>query len=292
MPLLAHNNILRYEEIEQVIRSAASLGITKVRITGGEPLIRKDLAPFLARVSKIVGISELALTTNGALLSIHAHSLKQAGLSRINVSLDSLKRERFKHITNQDNLADVLRGIEAAQAEGFETLKTNTVLMKGLNEDEVLDFVEFGIRRRIQVRFIELMPTNSSLFWQEDRVMRSADLIRHIRTRYELDPIVASNRGPAEQYKVRGTDAIIGFISPISCKFCMSCNRLRLTSDGKLLSCLHGEPDVDLRALLRDGMCDDELSELIRSVVRSKPREHRLEKRDFSAEHTMSRIGG
>ncbi|WP_378953881.1 GTP 3',8-cyclase MoaA [Pelosinus sp. sgz500959] len=285
---IEHHDILRYEEILRIISAFASLGINKVRITGGEPLVRKGLLPFLKKVTQIPGIEEVGLTTNGSLLEEYALRLKEAGIGRINVSLDTLQRERFIKVTGQDQLNQVLAGIKKAQEVGLTPVKINMVVMKGFNSDEVIDMAKLAIDHPYQIRFIEYMPFNTGenyLFTAEEMEQQFIDAGFN-----NLIPQMKSS-SPAKIYSVPGFQGTIGFISPVSRHFCDSCNRIRLTPDGYLKPCLLSNDEYSLRDELRSGISDAELREKIKQIVWNKPTEHHL-KQGKKSERGMSRIGG
>jgi cyclic pyranopterin phosphate synthase len=250
VPHISHSEILSYEEIQAVVQAAAQLGIRRVRLTGGEPLVRADLPELVRMLFRIEGITELSLTTNGALLKDYAHVLKQAGLSRVNVSLDTLRADRFRDITGLGELEGVLAGIEAAREAGLQPIKTNTVVMRGINDDEILDFARLTYREGWHVRFIELMP-----FKGVAQPVPSIEVQQHVSSLGRLDSCVSTTgNGPAGYYRLAGAKGTIGFISPLTeTSFCSRCNRMRLTPDGKLRPCLLGDDEIDLRTPLRDG---------------------------------------
>jgi cyclic pyranopterin phosphate synthase len=290
VPQISHSEILSYEEIRTVVQAAAELGINKIRLTGGEPLVRADLAELIKMLSQIEGIQELSLTTNGTVLKKYALELKQAGLSRVNVSLDTLKADKFRYITRLGELKGVLEGIEATKEAGFEPIKINTVVMRGINDDEVLNFTRMTYKDGWHVRFIELMP-----FKGVAEFVPSNELRQRISLLGKLEPCtpVAGN-GPAMYYRLAGAKGTIGFISPLTeLSFCSRCNRMRLTSDGKLRPCLLGEDEIDLRISLRNNVSMDELKRLILKAVASKPEHHQLGGGNIRVvKRKMSQIGG
>ncbi|RLJ05710.1 MAG: GTP 3',8-cyclase MoaA, partial [Candidatus Aenigmatarchaeota archaeon] len=249
---MPHSAILSYEEIQTVVRAAAELGINKIRLTGGEPLVRAELSKLVRMLSQIEGIEELSLTTNGVFLKKHAMELKQAGLSRVNVSLDTLKPDKFRYITRLGELEAVLEGIEAAKEAGLEPVKINTVVMRGINDDEILDFARMTRENGWHVRFIELMPFNGVT-----EFVPFIELQQHISLLGKLEPCPDSTgitgNGPAIYYRLTGARGTIGFINPLTeHSFCSRCNRMRLTPDGKLRPCLLGEDEIDLKMPLRN----------------------------------------
>ena len=290
VPHMSHNEILSYEEIQAVVQAAAQLGIRKIRLTGGEPLVRADFAELVKMLSRTEGIVELSLTTNGALLKDYAQVLMQAGLSRVNVSLDTLTANRFQYITRLGELKDVLAGIKAAREAGLRRIKINTVVMRGINDDEILDFARLTYKEGWHVRFIELMP-----FKGVAQPVPSVDLQQHIGSLGRLEPCMSiTGNGPAKYYRLAGAEGTIGFISPLTeMSFCSRCNRIRLTSDGKLRPCLLGEDEIDLRNPLRNNASMEELKRLILKAVASKPQHHSLRvANDRPVQRKMSQIGG
>ena len=275
---LERREILTYEEIAVLAEAAVAAGITKIRLTGGEPLIRKGVVELCRMLSAINGLESLALTTNGIRLRALAQPLATAGVKRVNISLDSLQRKRFARITGQDRLADVLTGIEAAEAAGLAPIKINTVVMRGLNDDEVADLAALTFDRPYHVRFIELMPFQHACCGDYDRlhvpikeIFRSIPGIECARVNPFLD-----NPGPARLCVLPGAKGKIGFIAPMSWHFCGSCNRLRMTADGKLRSCLFSDNEMNVKALLRQEASKKELVEFFTSAVYNKPRRHHL----------------
>ncbi len=290
VPQMPHSEILSYEEIRTVVRAATELGICKIRLTGGEPLVRAELPKLIRMLSQVEGIEELSLTTNGTFLKKYALELKQAGVSRVNVSLDTLKADKFRYITRLGKLKTVLEGIEAAKEVGFDPVKINTVIMRGINDDEILDFAKMTYEEGCHVRFIELMPFKGAA-----EFVPSIELRQHISLlgKLELCASVTGN-GPATYYRLAGAKGIIGFISPLTeTSFCSRCNRMRLTPDGKLRPCLLGEDEVDLKMPLRNNASMNELKRLILKAVASKPEHHHLEGGNVRlVNRKMSQIGG
>ena len=285
---IEHHDILRYEELLRVIHAFASLGVNKVRITGGEPLVRKGLLPFLKEVSQIPGIDEIGLTTNGSLLEEYAPLLKEAGVTRINVSLDTLQRERFIKLTGQDKLSAVLAGIKKAQEVGLTPVKINMVVMKGFNSDEVANMAKLAMDHPYQIRFIEYMP-----FRVGENYLFTTDEIKGKFIEAGFTNLIPQmkNNSPARIYTIPGFQGTIGFISPVSEHFCASCNRIRLTPDGYLRPCLLSNEEYSLRKDLRSGISEEGLQEKIKTIVWNKPKQHHLEEGKKS-ERGMSRIGG
>ncbi|MFC1963244.1 GTP 3',8-cyclase MoaA [Chloroflexota bacterium] len=288
--LMAHHDILSYEEIELVARAAAELGINKLRLTGGEPLLRPELSKLVEALARVEGIEDISLTTNGVLLKKYAAELKQAGLHRVNVSLDSLRSDRFHIITRVGKLGEVLEGIDAARQVGLDPVKINTVAIRGLNDDEVLDFARRTIDQEWHVRFIELMP-----FSEDGKDNHSFIAASEIRQRVEslgkLDTVRSGDGGPAKYFSLAGALGTIGFISPISDHFCSECNRLRLTAEGKLRSCLFSDEEIDLKKPLREGATLVDLKLLIRGAALCKPEGHKIIA-GIVCERSMAQIGG
>jgi cyclic pyranopterin phosphate synthase len=294
----AHGDILRYEEIETIVRAAAELGITKVRITGGEPLVRLGIADLVRTIAHIPGIDDLAMTTNGVLLARHAQELADAGLHRVNISLDTLDPQRFRRITRRGELADVLDGIHAARQAGLRPIKVNTVVIRGLNDDEVVELAAKTLDAEWwNIRFIELMPVGNgelmSRSW-ERLVVTAREIRQKIESELgELKPAgMRTGGGPARYYRLPGARGTLGFIAPVSEHFCYRCNRLRLTADGQLRPCLLSDQEVDLRTPLREGADTDQIKELIVEGIRRKPMRHRLEEHVLPESRAMSEIGG
>ena len=285
---IEHDKLLRYEELLRIIRAFASLGVDKVRITGGEPLVRKGLVPFLHEVACISGIKEVGLTTNGSLLEEYAPLLKEAGVGRINVSLDTLQPERFTQLTGQDQLTQVLAGIKKAQEVGLTPVKINMVVMKGFNSDEIVDMAKLAIDYPYQIRFIEYMPFRAG----EDYLFTAEEMLQQL-VAAGFTNLIPQRGGscPAKIYTIPESQGSIGFITPVSQHFCNSCNRIRLTPDGYLKPCLLSNEEHSLRELLRAGISDQGLLEKIKDVVWNKPKQHALAQ-GHRAERGMSRIGG
>ena len=294
IPWRPHGEVLRYEEIERVVRAAAGLGISKVRLTGGEPLARKGLVDLVAMIARIPGIDDLAMTTNGILLARHAEDLKAAGLRRVNVSLDTLRPEWFRRITRLGELSDTLEGIAAAKDAGLVPVKVNTVVIRGLNDDEVVDFARLTHTPDWHVRFIEVMPLGDNADWAGNGYVPMGEVRERIeRELGELRPVkLAGGGGPARYYRLPGAQGTIGFITPISQHFCYQCNRLRLTADGKLRPCLLSDSEIDLRTPLRQGATIEDIKRLIVEAVRAKPERHHLSEQVIPQGRTMSEIGG
>lgn len=276
VPHLPRNEILSYEEIQHAVQVAARMGISKVRLTGGEPLLRADLSKLVWMISQIEGIDDISLTSNGILLSKYAVELKEAGLKRVNVSLDTLKEDRFKRITGRDKLGEVLSGIEAAHLAGLNPVKINMVVLQGINDDETIDFVRMSTSQGWHVRFIEFMPFGMPEAKALETVS-AQEIQERIQSLGKLEPYTGkTGNGPARYYRLPGARGTIGFITPMTEHFCHSCNRLRLTSDGQLRPCLLDDDEVNLKEALRNGASTDELKQLIQQAVTMKRERHHL----------------
>lgn len=282
---------LSFEEIEQVIRVFGALGTRRVRLTGGEPLVRGNVAELAARLSRLPGIEDLSLSTNATRLRRHAEALKAAGISRINVSLDTLHPERFRQLTG-GKLDKVLDGLMAARAVGFAPIKINMVLLAGINEDEVEDMVAFCIEHGFTLRLIETMPMGDTGRNASHKYVDLQQVKQRLAQRYELLPGVMPGGGPARYVQVAGTDLRIGFITPISQHFCETCNRVRLSVDGTLYMCLGQNDSYPLRGILRAGCSDDELREHILKAIDLKPERHEFREQPEKIVRFMSYTGG
>ncbi len=287
--------ILSFEEIERFVRVAVTLGVRKLRVTGGEPLVRKDLAKLIRKLSAIEGIEDLALTTNGVLLADQAAELYDAGLRRINVHLDTLDRERFKKITRRDDLGRVLEGIETCRRLGYGPIKINAVAVKNLVEADIVPLARFGRERDIEIRYIEFMPLDAQGLWDHGRVLIADDMIAMLER--EIAPLVEipdrDSRAPATEYRFADGVGRVGFIASVSRPFCLNCNRIRLTSDGKLRYCLFAIDETDVRSLLRGNGTDDEIRAAISASVHAKWLGHEINSAQFVAPpRPMYSIGG
>ena len=292
---MERSEILSFEEIERFARVAARLGITKLRVTGGEPLVRRDLPVLIRKLAAIPGIHDLALTTNAVLLEEMAEPLYQAGLRRINIHLDTLDRERFRQITRRDDLDRVLAGIEACLRMGYGPVKLNAVAVKGLTEPDIVPLARFCRDRGIEPRFIEFMPLDAQHLWDRARVL-SADEMIQVLSR-EISPLVdipdRDPRAPATEYRYADGGGRVGFIASVTRPFCLNCNRIRLTSDGKLRYCLFAIEEADVKSLLRSNASDDEIARLIRSNVQAKWIGHEINSTRFvPPPRPMYAIGG
>lgn len=292
---LERAELLRYEELLRFIRVAVGLGVRKVRLTGGEPLLRRDVLAFIADLARVPGLGDIRLTTNGVLLEECAEGLYAAGIRRLNISLDTLRPERYHEITGADLFARVWRGIERAQALGFEKIKLNAVALRGVNDDEFVDLARLTLEHPWQVRFIEFMPVGGTAVWDRERYIPSAEIMERLsRVLGELEPAADDGIcGPARLYRLAGSRGSLGFISPISNHFCDRCNRLRLTAEGMLRSCLLSDRQTDLKQILRSGGSDEAIREAILEAIRHKPKGHGLKPGESGDCHgRMSRIGG
>ncbi len=284
---------LAAQEIERLVRIFAGLGVQKIRLTGGEPTLRRGIAEIAARVKGVNGIQELAMTSNGIALAKMAASLKEAGLDRVNISLDTLQPEKFRRITGQDRLSDVLAAVEASLEAGLRPVKLNTVLMRDINDDEILPLARFAVAKQIGIRFIEVMPTHQSVLAARERLMPSREVKEILEKEFELEDAANAPGSPSRDFWIAGTKTVVGFISPLSNFFCAQCNRVRLKANGKLKTCLHGEEGLDLRAMMRAGATDTEISEAVSREVFWRPAEHYLNN-DFvpHKDFFMSAVGG
>lgn len=276
MTFLPRKQILSLEELHEVGRAFTELGVRKIRLTGGEPMVRKDVMSLIENLGALDGLEELLLTTNGAQLDKYAPALKAAGVNRINISIDSLDEERFTRISRVGKLQKVLEGIDAARAAGFERIRLNSVIMRGYNEDEVLKLADYAMDREIDIAFIEEMPLGEASDHDRQDTTCSNDWVRQVITdKYELVDSAERTAGPSRYVQVVGKNSRIGFISPVSHNFCEDCNRVRVTVEGRLLLCLGNEHSVDLRAILRDP--DKDFNDLKKAIVDSmaiKPERH------------------
>ncbi|MBV9156395.1 MAG: GTP 3',8-cyclase MoaA [Acidobacteriaceae bacterium] len=288
------SSLLTFEQIVRFVSASVPLGINKIRLTGGEPLLRPKLPELIAALTEMSAIRDLALTTNGVLLRDLAQPLYDAGLRRLNIHLDTLDREPFRSITRRDDLARVLAGIEAAGKVGFHSIKLNAVAIKGLTEQDVVPLVRFGRERNIEVRFIEFMPLDGQQLWSMDRVLTADDMIAMLAQEFgSLAPVPDGDpRAPATEYEFEDGDRV-GFIASVSRPFCLNCNRLRLTADGKLRYCLFAREETDVRPLLHAGASESELQSAITSTVWRKWIGHDINRSSFVApQRPMYSIGG
>jgi GTP 3',8-cyclase len=294
LPWLDREALLTYEEVARLVAILSEMGVHDVRLTGGEPLVRKALWRLVEAIDAIPGVQDLSLTTNGYLLDAQVADLVRAGLRRVNVSLDSLAADRFFQLTRRDSLHRVIAGLEAAQAHPeLRPIKVNAVALRGFTEDEVLRFAEFAREKPYEVRFIEFMPLDADRTWTADKVLPSAEILAILETRYEMIPLGRERHGTSRRYAFADGRGEIGFISPVSEPFCGDCNRIRLTAEGTLRTCLFSMHETDLRAPLRSGASDDELEEIVRDAVWRKELKHHVGEPGFrQPPRSMSRIGG
>lgn len=286
----SHSDILSYEEIIRIVEIAASLGVRKVRLTGGEPLTRRDVTFLVSELKKIKGIEDLSMTTNGMLLEEYAERLSRAGLDRVNISIDTFKPERFRQITRTGDLNLVLRGLRAAEDAGLKPVKINMVPVRGINDDEIIDFARLTMTSGCHVRFIECMPSGALDFWDQGMYISTDELKTLIETLGPLTPVRLRKHGPSKYYRIKGAEGVIGFISALTHHFCEDCNRLRLTADGKLRPCLFSETEIDLRAAIRNDAPDSEIERLLRLSIQVKPKGHTIGQAGIAMAHSASEL--
>ena len=286
--------ILTYEEIARIVRAGADVGLRSVRLTGGEPLIRRDLERLVAMLADIPGIEDISLSTNGLLLAERAALLRSAGLGRVNISLDTLREDRFEAIARRPGLDRVLNAIETCVEIGLSPIKINCVVMRGQNDDELADFAELTRMRPIFVRFIELMPVEENVALQTDAYVSSDEILARLRQVEELEPVAGpGGNGPARYFAYRGAAGAVGVISPLSHDYCERCNRVRLSADGRLRLCLFGDHHIDLRTPVRTGATLEEIAGIFSGAMLIKPERHHLEVgKVSSAMRAFSEIGG
>jgi cyclic pyranopterin phosphate synthase len=291
---IPHGEILSYEEMLDLVRITVQAGIRKVRLTGGEPLIRRGVIQFIERLCRIDGLDEITLTTNGVLLKEYARALKECGICRINVSMDTLKADRFREITKRDCFDRVWKGIHEAENAGFTTIKINVVAMRGVNDDEILDFARLTLDKPYHIRFIEFMPVGQQNGWSDDRFISTEEIYNRIRPLGDLRPAGHNALdGPAERYVLDGARGEIGFIGAMSNHFCERCNRLRLTAEGHLRGCLFSDKETDLKTPLRNGKGGRVLLDLVREAIANKPKGHGIIRPEpRKCVRQMSSIGG
>jgi GTP 3',8-cyclase len=294
LPWLERAEILSFEEIERLVRLFVAIGIEDVRLTGGEPLVRRDFPTLVAMLARIPGLDDLSLTTNGYLLARDADALADAGVTRVNVSIDSLQRDRFFQITRRDALPKVLRGLRAVACHPkLRPIKVNAVAMRGFTEDEALRFADLARSTAYQVRFIEFMPLDADHAWEPESVLAGDEIRGMIDAVHPLEELPREASATARVFRFRDGNGEIGFINPVSEPFCADCNRIRLTTDGKLRTCLFSLHETDLRGPLRDGASDRELERIVREAVWRKELKHRIGEPGFrQPTRTMSAIGG
>ncbi len=287
---LPHDEILSFEELVSICRAASMIGIKKIRLTGGEPLLRPDFVKLINLISEINTIEKICITTNGVLLEDFAYEIRKSGLRHINISLDTLKRDKFNYITGMDLFNKVWNGIQKVISEGFKPIKINTVIMSGINDDEILDIAGLTLDYPLNVRFIEYMPLGCRSKWDLDTVVSSQKIKEIVENTYgELTPVENSRlSGPAILYRIKNAKADIGFIAPITRHFCNICNRLRLTPEGRLRLCLFSDEEIDLKSILRSGGTQEDLRNAIEKGIIIKPARHALQQ----TKRHMSGIGG
>lgn len=283
-----HSDILSVEEIEEIVKVSSELGVKKIRLTGGEPLVRKGIVELVRKISSVPGINEVALTTNGILLKKYAKPLKEAGLKRVNISIDTLQKKKYEYITKGGNLQDVLDGIKAAKEAGLYPLKFNVVLIKGFNDDEIESFVNLTLENEVDIRFIELMPIGENGDWAQSHFIPNTIVLDK---NPDLIPVASKDKSaPARHYKLPGAKGRVGLINPISSHFCSSCNRIRLTADGKIKPCLHSNEEIDIRSTLRQ---DGDILPIITKAIKVKPKQHHMNEEDYTPiDREMVQIGG
>lgn len=290
---IKYKSILSYEEITRVVKIAAGLGVKKIRITGGEPLIRKNLPYLIKSIHSVEGIDDISLTTNGVLLKNCVHALVKAGLRRVNVSLDSLSPHRYSEITRGGDINNVLEGLREAEKAGLVPIKINVVPVRGFNDDEIEAFARLTINTPYHIRFIEFMPIGARDLWSEDKYMSTDEIKERVSAVAPLMPVEIGHSGPARHFRFENSAGLVGFISPITHHFCDTCNRLRLTSDGKLRPCLFSETEIDIKSPMRRGASDEEIERLLRLSVEMKPHGHSINaEKYFAYLKPMSKIGG
>ena len=294
VPLAPKDELLTFAEIERAVRAAARLGVRQVRLTGGEPLVRRELPKLVAALAAVPGVEDLALTTNGVLLAEHAAALRDAGLGRINVSLDALDPEVFQRLTRRDDYDRVVAGIDAARRVGFDPIKINVVALRGVTDSEVVPFGSFTRDTGLEVRFIEYMPLDASRAWERDKVLLADEVRRTLEAEFgPLVPLDEPTGSPATEFRFADGRGRIGFIPTVSQPFCKSCDRFRLTADGKLRSCLFSLDEVDLHGPLRAGADDAEIANVLHVAVAAKGLGHEINTAAFrQPERSMSAIGG
>jgi GTP 3',8-cyclase len=298
--ILSHDELLNYEELLRIVNATVRLGMNKLRLTGGEPLVRRGVMGFIDELSRIEGLNEIRLTTNGVLLQEKAKMLYEKGIRHLNISLDTLKADKFQIITGRDHFKKVFDGIHSAMDLGFK-IKLNIVAMRGVNDDEFLDFGKFALENPLQVRFIEFMPVGEKNSWKKKQFISAKDIQKMLEPLGEFTSIQRKGvQGPARMFSLKtadGAEGRVGFISPISNHFCDQCNRLRLTSEGRLRSCLLHDMETDVKKLIRGNCSEHELEEAIKQAIMNKPQGHIINetsegKKSDSCQGSMSRIGG
>lgn len=287
------SEVLSYEEIVRFIRIAARYGLKKVRITGGEPLIRRNIVSLITSIKEI-GIRDISITTNGTMLKKYARSLKRAGLDRVNISLDTLSPERYEEITQGGKIHHVWEALEEAESVGLSPVKINVVPIRGLNDNEIESFASLTFEKNYHIRFIEFMPIGANSLWEKNKSISSSEVKERVATLGALERLSFRGGGPSRNYRIEGAEGVIGIISPLTDHFCKYCNRLRLSADGKIRPCLFSDREVDIKKPMRSGISDNEIEKLFHRAIKTKPRGHVLNK-NRSCSHSlkaMSKIGG
>lgn len=285
--------ILTFEEIMRVVKLSAELGIRKIRVTGGEPLLRKGVEDLVYNLSQVPGIKTVSMTTNGYLLKEKAEALAQAGLRGINISLDSLKPERFKRTTRRNYFDRVIEGIHAAECANLYPIKINAVVIRGYNDDEIEDFARLSLTKPYKIRFIEFMPLDGGGTWRKDLVVTKAEILERVNRITEIFEVINGDGDPAKTYKFKNGNGEIGVIASVSQPFCAKCNRIRLTADGKIMTCLFALNEHDIKGLLRGNGTDEEIKDFLKKAVSAKWSGHHINHPDFiQPKRSMSAIGG
>ncbi|MBI5427882.1 MAG: GTP 3',8-cyclase MoaA [Nitrospinae bacterium] len=286
--------LLSFEEIARIVEIVSNLGINRLRLTGGEPTMRKDLPVLVAMLSKIKGIDDIAMTTNAFFLKDQARALKEAGLQRLNVSLDSLDPEKFRHVNRRDCLQQVLEGLRTAAETGFKSIKINAVAIRNFSETEIMGLIEMGRSEGFEIRFIEFMPLDSDEVWEKNKVLFGHEIVAIVKRKYDLLPVNESlDIGPASEYQFADGKGKIGIITAVSNPFCDHCNRIRMTADGKLRTCLFSTAEYDLKDMVRSGAADAEIAATIQYAVQLKEPGHKINLDDFERpRRAMHAIGG
>jgi GTP 3',8-cyclase len=296
VPWLPGSTMLSTDELVRLARVAVGLGVTEIRLTGGEPLLRPDVVDVVARLAALEGADgppEVSLTTNALRLPALAGPLKDAGLSRVNISIDTLDRERFAKLTRRDRLPQTLAGIAAADAVGLHPVKLNAVVLRGVNDDEVVDLVRFAVERGYEMRFIEQMPLDAGHTWDRKEMVTQAEVLASLRSAFTLEEVPTRGSAPAERWTVDGGPATVGVIASVTAPFCGACDRVRLTADGQLRACLFARSETDLRSLLRDGADDEALAAAFHACLAGKRPGHDIDDPTFlQPDRPMSAIGG
>ncbi len=291
---LEHGHILSFEEIARLVKAATAVGIRKVRLTGGEPLVRRNISRLIRYIREIPAIDDISLTTNGTLFAPLAEDLQAAGLNRVNFSLDTMVADKYRYITRQGNLDSVLQAIDKALALNMHPVKINTVLIRGFNDNEIMDFAELAYKKPLHVRFIEFMPIGDLQFWNQDNIITGRETINMIKQQYNLtENKRVKGSGPAKYYTMEGGLGSIGFITPMSNHFCAECNRIRMTAEGKLRGCLYDKTEIDLKQAMDNGATDEELELLFQRTIAAKPERHNMNAGwGIGNRRKMSQIGG